>query len=86
VTLEELDAELALEAPDLRGQPGLRDPEPLGGAREAALLGDRDEIPQVTEVHGRPRTLRPLIRARITGTDSPAPIDSVQFTVVATAP
>jgi hypothetical protein len=52
VTVEQLDAELGLQAPDLRRQTRLGDPEPLGSAREAALLGDRDEVAQMAELHG----------------------------------
>jgi len=51
VALEELDAELVLEPARLAGGPGLGDPQPLGRAREAALLRDRDEVPQMPEFH-----------------------------------
>jgi hypothetical protein len=41
VTLDEPHAKLDLEPPDLGGQARLGDPQPLGRAREAALIGDR---------------------------------------------
>jgi hypothetical protein len=37
-------AELVLELPDLAAQRGLRDVQARRGAREVALLGDRDEV------------------------------------------
>ena len=49
---EELDAELGLEAPDLLGERRLGHVQPLGGATEVPLLGDRHEVAQVTqEIH-----------------------------------
>src|SRR5204862_2428202 len=50
--LEQLDAELGLELPDLGRQAGLSDPQSLGGAREALLLGDRHEVDELTKLHG----------------------------------
>ena len=52
VAREQRDPELGLQPPDLRGEPGLGDPQALGGAREASLLGDRDEVAQMTQLHG----------------------------------
>jgi len=55
VSLEQLHAQLGLQAPDLGRQARLGHPETFRGAREAALLGDRDEVPQVTQFHGSGR-------------------------------
>jgi hypothetical protein len=41
---EQLDAEFGFEPPYLGRQAGLGDPQSLGRARDAALLGDRDEV------------------------------------------
>jgi len=49
--LEEPDAQLGLEVVNLPPQRGLRDAQSRGGSREGARLGDRDEIPEVTEIH-----------------------------------
>src|SRR4029078_12867644 len=46
---EQPDAELGFEPPDLRREPGLSDPQTLGGAREASLLMDGDERAKVSE-------------------------------------
>jgi hypothetical protein len=48
--VEELAAELRLEAPDLRGERGLGDVEPLGAAAEVQLLGDGQEVPEMPEL------------------------------------
>jgi hypothetical protein len=49
--LEQLDAELALERADGCGHRRLHDAEPVGGPREAALLGHRDEVVEVAQRH-----------------------------------
>ena len=46
-------AELGLEAADLLRERRLRDVQALGGAAEVPLLGDGDEVAQVSELHGR---------------------------------
>ena len=47
VALQELEAELAFEAPDLLTQRRLGDEQPLGGAGEMELVGDGEEIPKM---------------------------------------
>ena len=49
--LEELAAELILQASDLRAHRGLRESELARRAREVALLGDGEEAPEVTDLH-----------------------------------
>ena len=44
-------AQLGLEPPDLLADRGLRDPQPLGRAREVQLLGDGDEVGELAELH-----------------------------------
>jgi hypothetical protein len=51
VPVEQLYAELCLEPADLRREPGLGEPQPLGRSRETALLGDGNERAEVTEFH-----------------------------------
>ena len=51
--LEQGMADLRLELLQLDGQRGLRKVQPLGGASEAALMGDRPEIAQVIVVQAR---------------------------------
>jgi hypothetical protein len=51
VAVEQPDAQFSLEPADLRGQARLGYPQALRGAREAALLGDRNEVAKVTEFH-----------------------------------
>ena len=51
VALEQLNAELGFEPAHLGREPWLGDPQPLGGAGEASLLGDRDEIAKMAEFH-----------------------------------
>ena len=48
---EERLAELGLEPPDLHAHRGLRDRKPLRRAREVLLLGHRDEIGELRELH-----------------------------------
>src|SRR5262245_13068249 len=43
--------QLLLEPPDLLAQGWLRDAESRGGAPEMELLGDGEEVPQVTQLH-----------------------------------
>ena len=42
--VDEQDAELALQTPELLADGGLHDVQPLGGTAEVQLLGDRDEV------------------------------------------
>ena len=50
--VEQADAQLRLELADLLADGGLRHVEALGGAAEVQLLRDRDEVPQVSQLHG----------------------------------
>jgi hypothetical protein len=47
-------AELGLKAADLLRQRRLGDVKALGGAAEVPLLGDRDEVAEVSQLHGSP--------------------------------
>ena len=49
--LEQRRADLALEVADLTGERRLRDVEPRGRSAEVELVGDGDEVPEVTEFH-----------------------------------
>jgi hypothetical protein len=49
--VEQVLAELALEPPDLRADAGLGHVHPRRRACEAALLGDRDEVLELSELH-----------------------------------
>jgi hypothetical protein len=49
--LEQPHAQLRLQRADLLAQRRLGDVQALGGAREVQLLGDGDEIAQVTQLH-----------------------------------
>ena len=49
--LDERHAELRLEAADLLRERRLRDVLARGGAREVALVGERDEIAQLAQIH-----------------------------------
>jgi hypothetical protein len=49
--VQQLDAELGLQLPDLLGQRGLRHVEPLGGTAEVPFLGHRHEVPEMTQIH-----------------------------------
>ncbi len=53
VALEQLDAELGLERPDLLADARLGEVQPVGGAAEVKLLRDRDERAQLPELHGQ---------------------------------
>ena len=46
--VEQADSELGLELADLLAHGRLRDVQTLGGAAEVQLLGDRDEVPQMS--------------------------------------
>ena len=48
---EEADLEFALQLPNLLGERRLRDVQSLGGPAEVQFLGDRAEVPQVTQFH-----------------------------------
>jgi hypothetical protein len=48
---EQLAAQLVLQQPDLVAQRRLGHVEPLGGAAEVQLLGDRHEIAELTQLH-----------------------------------
>jgi hypothetical protein len=52
VTGEELNADGALELLDLLGETRLSDVEPFRRSAEMELLGDGDEIPELTELYG----------------------------------
>jgi hypothetical protein len=56
VAVEQPYAEVTFERLDLLGQGGTGDQQPLGGAAEVELFGDRDEVPQLTELHLRHAT------------------------------
>ena len=47
---EQLDAELGLELPDRLAERRRGHVQPVGRAREAELLGDRDEVPQMAQL------------------------------------
>ncbi len=49
--LEQRDTQLGLQAADRPGQGRRGDAQPLGGAREVQLLGDRHEVAQGTRLH-----------------------------------
>ena len=51
-TLQQRAAELVLEALDLLRERRLRDEQLLGGARERAFVGDRQQVLQLSKVHG----------------------------------
>ena len=53
VAFDQLDAELLLQLLDLGRQRRLAHEAGLGGLAEVAVLGHRDEILQVAQVHGR---------------------------------
>ena len=48
--VDELDAKLVFELPDLGADPGLADSHPLGRAGEVRFLGDRDEVLQLDAI------------------------------------
>jgi hypothetical protein len=47
---EELEAEVALELPDLLGERRLGNVQALGGASEVELFGDGHEVAQIAQV------------------------------------
>jgi hypothetical protein len=49
--IDELHAEVALEIAYLPREGGLRDVKSSSGAHETALLGDRDEVSEVAQLH-----------------------------------
>jgi hypothetical protein len=51
VPLDQLHSEVALEIAYLPRERRLRDVESSSGAHEAALLGDRDEVSEVAQLH-----------------------------------
>ena len=53
--VEEARVQLRLQLPDLLGEGRLGHVESLRGAAEVALLGDGEEVPQVSQFHGPPR-------------------------------
>ena len=50
--LEERDAELGLQVPDLAAQRRLRDVQALGGTADVSFLGHHHEIANLIEAHG----------------------------------
>ena len=46
-------AEVSLEFPHLRADPGLADVHPLGRAGEVRLLGDRDQVLKLAKFHNQ---------------------------------
>src|SRR5205823_14099178 len=50
-TMEQHHAHFPLEVADLLRERRLRHAQPTGGSEEAPFLGDRDEVPQVPELH-----------------------------------
>ena len=50
--VEERDAELRFQAPDLLRQRGLRHVQPVRRPAEVELLGDGKEVAQVSQLHG----------------------------------
>src|SRR5258707_5165236 len=66
--LQQFDPDLQLQIPDLSAQRRLRRMQPpLGGVGEAALLGDRNEITKVAELHRRPIPIRYISSVRSLG-------------------
>ena len=51
--IEQLLAELALQAADLRAHTRLGDVQPLRGAREAPVVGNGDEVLELAQLHNR---------------------------------
>jgi hypothetical protein len=51
--MKQVHAELGLELADLLGQRRLGHVQPLRGAAEVTLLGDSDEVPEVSQIHMR---------------------------------
>jgi hypothetical protein len=51
--IEQLLAELGLEPADLCADARLRDVQPLGGAREVRLVGNGDEVLELSQLHNR---------------------------------
>ena len=49
--LDQRETDLVLQATDLLGQCRLSDVLTSGGPGEVALLGERDEVAQLTEIH-----------------------------------
>src|SRR5215469_1730314 len=56
VTIEQAHTEVTFECLDLLGQGRARDQQTLGGATEVQFLGDRDEVPQLPQLHDRHAT------------------------------
>jgi hypothetical protein len=51
VALEQRHAQARLERLDLLGERRRGDVQTVGGAAEMQLLGDRDEVPQLAQLH-----------------------------------
>ncbi len=51
--MQQPGAEFSFQRPDSGGHCGLHDAQPRGGAGEAVLLHDRDEVLEVTQLHDR---------------------------------
>src|SRR5690606_37057340 len=59
--IEERCAQLALEGPDPLRQRRLRNETRLGGTREMPVLGDREEVPQLPQIHMHSLSIRSVI-------------------------
>ena len=57
---EELHAELGFELADVLGDVRLHRVEPVGGGREGALFGDREQRFELADVHAEPPSRRPI--------------------------
>lgn len=60
--VQQLDAELGLELPDLLRERWLGHVQPLGGAAEVTLLRHRHEVPEMPQIHISPISIDPYIR------------------------
>ncbi|BDM74449.1 hypothetical protein HEK616_79360 (plasmid) [Streptomyces nigrescens] len=49
--VEQLQAELAFQPPDLLADGGLDDVQPFGGPPEVQLLGNRQKVPDLSQLH-----------------------------------
>ena len=76
MAVQQLDAELVLELPDLEAERRLSDVDALGRLGEALGLDDLDEVAQLANVHGDllgPETITEYTRRRSGHTEFVAP-------------